>query len=87
MINTEIAPPVAPSIIFRSMALIVSEPNVVSIVASRVSTDTTAAAKLIAFEAEKAGLLNFLYFMTLIIANVSVVNVYDAIAMAVIIWC
>jgi len=57
---------------------------VVSIVDSSVNIDTSAAAKLIALDAEKTGLLYFLYFMTLTIAVVSAVNVYAAIAIAVI---
>ena len=58
-----------------------------SIVDSSVSIDTSAAAKLIAFDAEKTGLLYFLYFTTLIIATVKDVKVNAAIAIAVIMWC
>jgi len=74
-----------PSIIFCSVALIVPSLNVVNIVDARVSIDTQAAAKLIAFEAEKTGLLYFLYLITLTIATVNAVKVYAAIAIAVII--
>lgn len=84
MISKEIVPPVAPNIHFCWVAVIVSPPNVVSIVDSSVSIDTNAAAKLIALAAENTGLLYFLYFTTLIIANVNAVKAYAAIAIAVI---
>ena len=51
-IISEITPPVTPSIIFCSIAVIVSSLNVVSIVDSSVSIETSAAAKLIALDAE-----------------------------------
>ena len=84
-IKAEIAPPVAPSIHFCSTAVIVPSPKVVSIVDSSVSIDTSAAAKLIALDAEKTGLLYLRYFTTLTIATVNAVKVYAAIAIAVII--
>ena len=57
----------------------------VSSVEVNVSIDTQAAAKLMALEAEKTGLLYFLYRTTLTMATVNAVNVYAAIAIAVII--
>ena len=81
----DIAAPVSPSISFCSDTDIVLSLKVVSIVDSSVSIDTRAAAKLMAFDAEKTGLLYFLYLITLIIATANVVNVYAAIAIAVII--
>jgi hypothetical protein len=52
IINAEITPPLAPSIILREVRSIVSPPNVVSIVDSSVSIETQATARLIAFDAE-----------------------------------
>ena len=54
------------------------EPNVVSIVVSRVSMETQAAIRLIFFAAEYTGLLYFLYLTKLTIAKVNVVKVYVA---------
>ncbi len=83
--NTEITPPVQPSIIFRVIASILPSPKVVSIVASSVSIDTQAAARLIALDADYTGLLYLRYFTMFIIAIVNAVKVYAAIAIAVII--
>lgn len=52
IINAEITPPLAPSIILREVRSIVSPPNVVSIVDSSVNSETEDAARLIALEAE-----------------------------------
>jgi len=78
------APPVAPSIHFCIAGVMLESLNVVSMVDSRVSIDTSAAARLMAFDAENTGLLYFLYFTTFTIATVNAVNVYAAIAIAVI---
>ena len=80
----ETAKPTLPSIIFCSVAPIVPSLNVVKSVEVSVSIDTQAAAKLIALEAEKTGLLYFLYFTTFTIAIVKDEKVYAAIAIAVI---
>ena len=77
--------PTLPSIIFWVSTSIVPSLKVVNIVDVSVSIDTQAAAKLIALDAEKTGLLYFLYLTTLTIAIEKEVNVYAAIAMAVII--
>lgn len=53
----------------------ISAPKVASIVPSRVNMDTQDDAREIAFDAEKAGLLYFLYLITLKIAIVSEVKV------------
>lgn len=84
MINTEIAPPVAPSKIRRSVKFIVPSPKVVSIVDSSVSIETHADVREIAFDAEYTGLLYLRYFITSMMANVREVNVYAAKAMVVI---
>ena len=55
-----------------------------SIVDSNVSIDTQAAAMLIVLLANNMGLLYLRYLMRLMIATVNVVNVYAAIAIAVI---
>ena len=73
--NTEIAAPDVPSKIRLSVKLIVLSPNVVSIVDSRVSIDTQAEARLIAFDAEKTGLLYLRYFTMFTVAIVNEVNV------------
>ena len=85
IINTEITPPVQPRNVFLVIAFILPSPKVVSMVASKVSIDTQAAARLIALDAEYTGLLYFLYLITFTIATVSAVNVYAAMAIAVII--
>lgn len=54
---------------------------------SRVSTDTHADARLIAFDAEYTGLSYLRYLTVFIIASVSDVNVYAASAIVVISWC
>ena len=84
IINTEMTLPLVPKKILRVNVSIVPSLNVVSIVDSSVSMDTHAAARLIALDAEKIGLLYFRYFTMLIMAMVNAVNVYVAIAMAVI---
>ena len=84
MIKTEIAPPDAPSRILRVVKSIVPSLNVVSIVDSKVSTDTTADARLIALDAEYTGLLYLRYLTVLIMASVSEVKVYAAMAIVVI---
>ena len=61
--------------------------KVVSIVDSNVSIDTQAAAMLMVLLADNMGLLYLRYFMRLMIAMVNVVNVYAAIAIAVIMLC
>ena len=76
--KTEITPPVQPRKIFLVIAPMVPAPKVVSIVASRVSIDTQAEARLIAFDAEYTGLLYLRYFTILIIAIVNAVKVYAA---------
>ena len=81
----ETAMPTPPNISFRVRASIVPSLNVVSIVDVNVSIDTQAAAKLMALDAEKTGLLYFLYLTTLTMAIVKEVNVYAAIVIAVII--
>lgn len=58
--------------------------NVASIVFSSVNMDTQAEASDTAFDADIAGLLYFRYLTTFIIAIVSVVKVYAAIAIVVI---
>lgn len=82
--KTEITPPVQPRKIFLVIAPMVPAPKVVSIVASRVSIDTQAEARLIAFDAEYTGLLYLRYFTILIIAIVNAVKVYAASAIVVI---
>ena len=52
IIKADIAPPDAPRRIRLSNSVMVPSPKVVSIVDSRVSIDTQAEARLIAFEAE-----------------------------------
>ena len=66
------------------MGSMVPSSNVVSMVEVSVSMDTQAATKLIALEAEKTGLLYFLYLTTLTIAIVNDVKVYAAMAIVVI---
>ena len=78
------AKPTQASIIFCSVVPIVPSLKVVNRVEVRVSIDTQAAAKLIAFDAEKTGLLYFLYLTTFTMATVKAVNVYAAMAIAVI---
>ena len=58
--------------------------KVVNIVASSVSMETHAEARLTPFDAEYTGLLYFLYLTIFIIATVKEVKVYAAIAMVVI---
>ena len=82
--KTDMTAPDAPSMIFRVVSVIVSSPNVVSIVDSSISMDTAAAARLIAFDAEYTGLLYLRYFTVLMMASVSDVNVYAANAIVVI---
>ena len=77
--------PTPPSISFCERGSIVPSLKTVSIVEVRVTIETHAAAKLIAFEAETTGLLYFLYFTILIIAIVKDINVYAAMAIVVII--
>ena len=84
MIKTEIAPPDAPSRIRWVVISIVPSLNVVSIVDSKVSTDTTADARLIALDAEYTGLLYLRYLMMFTMAKVNDVKVYAAIAIVVI---
>ena len=83
MINIETAAPLIPINAICLCSVIVPLLNVVSMVLSRVSMDTQAAAKEIALEAEYAGLLYLRYLIKLIIARVSVVKVYAAIAIVV----
>ena len=73
--NKQIAPPVQPSIILLSIGVIVPSLKVVSIVDSKVSIETQAAARLMALDAENTGLLYFRYLITFIIAIVSEVKV------------
>ncbi len=73
-----------PSIILREARDIEPSLKVVSIVDSNVSIDTQAAAMLIVLLANNMGLLYLRYLMRLMIATVNVVNVYAAIAIAVI---
>ena len=61
-----------------------SAPNAVSIVASSVSIETKAEARLIARAAEYTGFSSRLYLITPIIARVRAVKVYAASAMVVI---
>ena len=84
MINTEITPPLAPSIILRAVRSIEPSLNVVNMVDSNVSIDTHAAARLMAFDAEYTGLLYLRYFTVFTMARASEVNVYAAIAIVVI---
>lgn len=84
--NIEITAPVVPRNILRVDSDIVPSLNVVSIVVSRVSIDTQAAARLIAFEAIDTGLLYLRYLIRFMIARVNAVNVYAAIIIAVISW-
>ena len=86
MINADITPPLAPSMIFCVSISIVPSLKVVSIVDSSVSIETQAEAKLIAFEAEYTGLLYLRYLITFMIAKVKEVKVYAAIIMVVISW-
>ena len=81
----ETAKPTLPSIIFFARAPIVPSSNAVSMVDVRVSMETQAEAKLMDLEAEKTGLLYFLYLTTFTIAIVKDVNVYAAMVIAVII--
>ena len=85
MINTQITPPVDPSIALRVAASILPSAKVVSIVDSSVSIETSAAARVITFDAENTGLLYFRYSIIPIIAMISDVNVYAAMVIAVII--
>ena len=85
MINAETAPPVAASSHFCPSAVSVPSSKELSMVDSSVSIDTSAAARLMALDAENTGLLYFLYLMTLTIATVNAAKVYAAIAIAVII--
>ena len=71
------------SCILRSTA----EPKELSIADIRVSTDTAAAAKLTALQAESIGLLYFLYLIMFIVDTVNAINVYIAIATVVIGRC
>lgn len=84
MINMEITPPEVPSMILRVVRFIVSSPKVVSMVDSRVSMDTHADARLIAFDAEYTGLPILRYFTVFIIALARDIKVYAAIAIVVI---
>ena len=84
MMKTDMTAPDAPSMIFRVVSVIVSSPNVVSIVDSSVSMDTTADARLIDLDAEYTGLLYLRYLTVLIMASVSEVRVYAAMAIVVI---
>ena len=84
MINADISPPDTPRKMRRSVKDIVSLPKVVSIVDSSVNIDTHAEARLTILDAEYTGLLYFRYFIVLIIATVSEVNVYAASAIVVI---
>lgn len=84
MMNKDIAPPLAPSMICLVRSVIDSSLKVVSIVASRVSIDTKAAAKLTVFDAVYTGLSYFLCLTMFIIAIVNETNVYAAIAIVVI---
>ncbi|MBQ6857702.1 MAG: hypothetical protein IJO13_11445 [Lachnospiraceae bacterium] len=85
--NAETAAPVAPSIILRETRDIEPSLKVVSMVDSNVSIDTQAAAMLIILLADNMGLLYFRYLIRLMIAMVNVVNVYAAMAIAVIMLC
>ena len=71
----ETAAPVHESSIFLVIGVIDPSLNVLSIVDVSVSIETSADARLIAFDAEKTGLLYFLYFTVLTIATVNEVNV------------
>ena len=84
IINSEIAPPESAKKSLRVARLVLSPPKVVSIVDSSVNTETLAAARLIALEAEYTGLPNLRYFITFTIAIPSEPKVYAAIAMVVI---
>lgn len=84
IIKTEIAPPVAASIILRMERVTFSAPKVVSMVDSSVINETQADARLIAFDAENTGLLYLRYLKILMIAKVRDVNVYAAMAIVVI---
>ena len=84
IINAATAPPVSARKSFLVYVSTVCAPKVESIVASRVSIDTLAAARLIAFVDVYTGLLYFRYFMIFTIAKVSEVKVYAARAMVVI---
>ena len=86
MIKRETAAPVDPSIILCESASISVPLKVVSIVDSRVSIDTAAAARDIALAAEYTGLLYFLYLTAFTIARGTAVKVYAAIAIVVISW-
>ena len=85
MTAQETAAPVQESSIFLVIGVIVPSLNAVSIVDVSVSIETSDEARLIVFDAEKTGLLYFLYFITFTIARVSEVKVYAAMAIAVII--
>ena len=85
--KAETAVPVVPSIILREAKDIEPLLKVVSMVDSKVSIDTQAAAMLIVLLADNMGLLNLRYLIRLMIATVNVVNVYAAIAIAVIMLC
>ena len=84
MIKIDVAPPDNAKNILLYASSIVSLPNVVSMVDSRVNMDTQADARLIAFEAEYTGLLYLRYFTVFIIASINDVNVYAANAIVVI---
>ena len=84
IIKTEIAPPVAASIILRMERVTVSAPKVVSMVDSSVINETQADARLIAFDAENTGLLYLRYRTMLTMETVNAVKVYAAMAIVVI---
>ena len=83
---TDITPPLTARSTLRIRGSSSGVPNVVSIVVSRVIIETRAAARLIAFDAENAGLLYFLNFTAFTIATVNDVNVYAAMVIVVISW-
>lgn len=87
MITTLTTAPLIPNIILRNNTDLEPSLNIVNIVVSSVNIDTQAAAKLIDFPADKIGLLYFLYLIESMIAIVSDVNVYVAIAIVMIMSC
>lgn len=82
--KAETAAPVAPIRILHDISDMEPSLKVVSIVDSNVSIDTQAAAILMILLADNIGLLYWRYLMRLMIATVNVVNVYTAMAIAVI---
>ena len=77
-ITPETARPTPPSSIFCVSTSMLASLKAVSMVEVSVSIDTQAAAKLIAWQAEKTGLLYFLYFTMFTIAAANETKVYAA---------